>query len=67
MFYWLRMIGYALLVAAGITYAYIFVWIYLYHNYGCEANPLPLAIEMGMGPVIFALGIYLLIKDYRRR
>ncbi len=63
---WLRVIAYALLIAAGVSFCYIFTWIYLFHGYGKEDNPVILGIEMAMGIPIALLGIYLLIRDYRR-
>jgi hypothetical protein len=63
---WLELIGNSLLIAAGVTYAVIFVQIYFLHLYGAENNPWILGLEMAMGPLISALGIYLLVRDARR-
>jgi hypothetical protein len=63
---WLELTGDGIIVSAGITYMVIFVQIYFLHLYGAENNPWILGLEMGMGPLISALGIYLLVRDARR-
>lgn len=63
---WLEIIGDGLIISAGITYAVIFIQIYFFHLYGAEDNSWILKAEMIMGPLISALGLYLLIRDVRR-
>jgi hypothetical protein len=63
---WLELTGDGIIIGAGITYIVIFVQIYFLHLYGAENNPWILGFEMAMGPVICALGIYLLVRDARR-
>jgi apolipoprotein N-acyltransferase len=65
--FWMKIIGFALLFAAGITYGYIFTWIYLFQHYGQEDNPLALKIEMALAPIICIFALYLIYMEVKIR